>query len=367
MRKALKKLLLPLVTWLSNKYASKPNKERIHKALSELQQHIISNPGKKGPIIPFDSSHSFVVFSDQHKGAKNGADDFAYAEKNYLTALDYYHHAGFHLINLGDSEELWENMLASVKKHNEPSFEKERLFIAQKAFIKVFGNHDLNWDNDPLAQLQIEGIFGEKIPIYEGVLLHTTVNNKALQIFLTHGHQGDEMSDGNALSKWFVANVWAPLQSFLDIHPNTPAYDDNLKTEHNRLMYEWSAQQPNVLLITGHTHQPVFESLTHLERLYKKLSIARQIKDEKEVKQLEEQIKQRRRTGETIPDFTAYQPCYFNTGCCCFGDGDITGIEITKGMIRLVKWEYEGEVSKRILLEEMSLDNLIDAITIPSS
>ena len=31
-------------------------------------------------------------------------------------------------------------------------------------------------------------------------------------------------------------------------------------------------------------------------------------------------------------------PCYFNTGCCSYGDGDVTGIEISGGLIRLVRW-----------------------------
>jgi hypothetical protein len=32
------------------------------------------------------------------------------------------------------------------------------------------------------------------------------------------------------------------------------------------------------------------------------------------------------------------KPCYFNTGCCCFADGDITGLELAGGEIRLVRW-----------------------------
>ena len=38
-------------------------------------------------------------------------------------------------------------------------------------------------------------------------------------------------------------------------------------------------------------------------------------------------------------------PCYFNTGCCSYGDGDVTGLEIADGEIRLVRWlndEYEA-------------------------
>ncbi len=53
----------------------------------------------------------------------------------------------------------------------------------------------------------------------------------------------------------------------LDINTNNPSTNDNLKTLHNMYMYDWSAAQKNTLLVTGHTHQPVFNSLTHLERL----------------------------------------------------------------------------------------------------
>jgi len=211
-----------------------------------------------------------------------------------------------------------------------------------------------------LASFELEKIYGQKTRIYEGAVLQTQINNKSIQIFLTHGHQGDAVSDGNLFSKWFIANVWAPLQSFLLLNPNTPAYDHNLKTEHNRMMYEWSAQQPQLLLITGHTHQPIFESLTHLERLYRQLSQAREKNDEASIKKIEDQIDIKRHAGESIPDFTAYKPAYFNSGCCCFTDGDITGIEIADKMIRLVKWKYTNETPARTVLEEASLEKFID-------
>jgi predicted phosphodiesterase len=359
MKRLLQKILLPPVMWLANKYTSRPDKLRVHTALTELHQHIISKPDKKGPIISFDDCR-FIVFSDQHKGAKNGYDDFSIAEKNYLAALHFYNENNFHYITLGDSEELWENSLASIKKYNTATFEMEKLFLKRQAFTKIFGNHDLYWDNDPLAKFELQKIFGEKLCIFEGAILQTVIDNKSLQIFLTHGHQGDAISDGNAFSKWFITNVWAPLQSFLNLNPNTPAYDDNLKSDHNRMMYEWSAQQQNILLITGHTHQPIFQSLTHLEKLYRQLGQAQEGKNEEEVKRLEEQIKLRRRQGQSLPDFTAYKPSYFNTGCCCFSDGDITGIEIADGMIRLVKWEYASDVPTRIILEENALKSFIE-------
>jgi hypothetical protein len=35
------------------------------------------------------------------------------------------------------------------------------------------------------------------------------------------------------------------------------------------------------------------------------------------------------------------QPSYFNTGCCSYSDGSITGIEISDGDLRLVRWTDE--------------------------
>ena len=50
---------------------------------------------------------------------------------------------------------------------------------------------------------------------------------------------------------------------------------------------------------------------------------------------------------------------YFNSGCCCFDDGDITGIEIEAGMIRLIKWQYDGQKkSERVVLGECQLTGL---------
>ncbi len=349
---------------MANRFSSRPDKERIFAALSALYESILTHPGKYGPLVHLESigQQKIIILSDQHKGAKDDADDFAFAEKNYLAALDYYFQQHYYYINLGDSEELWENSLQQVKKHNKASFAKERLFLEQKRFSKIFGNHDLYWGNDPFASLQLESIYQQKIPIYEGAVIETNINSKTLRIFLTHGHQGDLQSDGNWFSKWFVAMVWAPLQGYLRLNPNTPAYDIELKTEHNKLMYEWSSEQQQLLLITGHTHQTVFESLTHLERLYKALSIARQSGDATAIQAIESTITVRLKEGDALPDFTAVKPGYFNSGCCCFNDGDITGIEIADGMIRLIKWEYEQDQSVRKILEEESLEKLVDLI-----
>jgi len=186
------------------------------------------------------------------------------------------------------------------------------------------------------------------------------IANCPLTIFLTHGHQGDASSDGNWFSKFFVANIWAPLQSYLRINFNTPAYDEDLKTAHNLIMYEWSAKYKSLVLVTGHTHQPVFESLTHPEKLYKQLGDAIKANRADEVKKIEKEIKKRGREYKTTPtQYLTTKPSYFNSGCCCYRDGDITGIEVTYEKILLVKWNINKQ---REVLEETTLNRLQEVL-----
>lgn len=391
MRRIVQIILLKPILWASRKFASRPDRSRIFKALSELFINIKEEPGRKGVVLDLKKDTRIIVLSDQHRGAKNGADDFMKAEGSYLNALEYYFQNKFLLVSLGDSEELWENTLASVKKHNSITFESEKRFFLQHRLFKVFGNHDLYWDNSPLASLALKSIYGDKLKVFEGIVIErqSAVGSRQsavsswqsavsrelgdrekqkvpgesgpdeedrLTIFLTHGHQGDASSDGNWFSKFFVANIWAPLQSYLRINPNTPAYDEDTKTLHNLIMYEWSATHKNLVLITGHTHQPVFESLTHPERLYRHLGEALKANNKEEADKIEQEIKRRGRDYKTTPaQYLNVKPSYFNSGCCCFRDGDITGIEINYEKIMLVKWSLAKD---REVLEEITTDKL---------
>src|SRR5436853_2317994 len=101
MRKLLQIILLKPVLWFANKFSSRPVPKRIFKALSNLRRNIRKYPGKKGTLISFNTDHDkLIVFSDQHKGAKNGADDFMLCEPNYLSALDYYNENSFLFVSL---------------------------------------------------------------------------------------------------------------------------------------------------------------------------------------------------------------------------------------------------------------------------
>jgi len=360
-RKALRVILKKPATWLAAKIASAPDKTAVMNALTALYKESADRKSRKVKRLHIPRSGNLIIFSDQHRGGRDGSDDFAVCEFSYLSALEYYDRLGYHFINLGDCEELWENTMFGIARHNVAVFEKEKKFIARDAYYKVFGNHDLFWDNDPLSKVWLKKIYGRAIRIYTAVLIRAYAGRgREINIFCTHGHQGDRQSDGNVFSKWFVSYVWGPLQKLLEININSPSANDSLKTLHNMYMYDWSASQENVLLVTGHTHQPVFNSLTHLERLYQKLQKAKTLNDEDARKKIEEEIPRRKREyGYIHPEFSELRPTYFNSGCCCFDDGTITGIEISEGMIRLVKWKRSGEDAVRTVVEEEKLESLI--------
>jgi len=360
-RSIFKWLLTRPVTAIVNRISSAPQRDNVMASLSKIYELSVDKPGvKSANMFSFDpAKQSVIIFSDQHKGGRNGSDDFAVCEATYLAALDYYNSKEFYYVNLGDSEELWENTPATVLKKNVACFAKEKRFVDRDSYCKIVGNHDLYWSNDPFAQKDIIKMYGREIKIFEGISLRVQLLAKHFDIFCTHGHQGDAQSDGNWFSKWFVSWIWGPLQSFLEINTNSPSYNNELKTLHNQMMYEWASQQKNLVLITGHTHQPVFDSLTHLERLYLKLEDAHEKNDAAAVAKIQAEIPRRKREYNFVnQSFRNMNPSYFNTGCCCFKDGTITGIEIAEDTIRLIKWTIAKGAPVRTVAEERSLTEL---------
>ena len=339
MRQLLKRLIGPWLTRMASN-ASDPDKKLVFKSLSRLLNTLKKHKTCKGIVLEVDFKKTpFIIFSDHHKGNKDQGDDFAGNERNYIAALDYYYSLRFTYINLGDSEELWKYTPGQVIPKNIPALKTEDKFRELDRYIKTFGNHDLTWKNKLDVNLWFKNIFSLPLNVWEGVLLKTKVHNKQLSFFLTHGHQGDRMSDNNALSTWLVAHIWRPFQRYLQINVNTPAKDFRLRDKHNIMMYEWSSHQNDLVLITGHTHKPVFASGKYTDPSDQKLMVTSVIPFES-------------------PD--KLKPSYFNSGCCCYNDGDITGIEIDTDHIRLIKWHWDSikNISVRIILEEMTLFDL---------
>lgn len=319
--------------------ASAPDKTAVFKSLSRLLRNIKERPGKRGLSLEADfSTDKFIIFSDHHKGNKDHGDDFANNEPNYMAALEYYLINNFTYINLGDSEELWKYSPEQVISKNINALRAEAKFQQLNRYHKTFGNHDITWKNKLDVNRWFKDIFTLPLPVWEGILLKTNVNDKPLSIFLTHGHQGDKMSDNNSLSTWLVAHVWRPVQRYLEINVNTPAKDFVLRDRHNIMMYEWSSHRENLALITGHTHKPVFASGLYSDHPNNTIN----------VEKIDKANKQSR-----------LKPSYFNSGCCCYNDTDITGVEIADGEIRLIKWHLQNNKSNRVILEQANIQQLV--------
>ncbi len=316
-----------------DRYSSAPQKPIVFKSLSDLfaTSEDESNEKVKYLNVTYEEA-KFIIFSDQHKGDRSTADDFKLAEDNYSAALDFYFTNGFTFINLGDSEELWKFSVDKILPANEIILKKEAAFQPER-FYKTFGNHDLIWKNKADVFIWLRKYFTMPLVINEGILIKIKTVANEIKVFLTHDHQGDNMSDNNAFSTWVVAHLWLPLQRYLNININTPSNDFSLRNEHNVMMSEWSGAQKKLLLVTGHTHVPVFAC----ERYFNHPS-------------------------NNIPgkEQSLIKPSYFNTGCCCFDDGDITGIEIEGGYIRLIKWHEVNKVISKKILEEKLLEELLN-------
>ena len=83
MKKLLQRLFRTPLTWMANRFSSAPKKKAIFLSLNNLLQNI-QTEHKDATILPFDINTSkLIIFSDQHKGVRDFADDFRLAEKNY--------------------------------------------------------------------------------------------------------------------------------------------------------------------------------------------------------------------------------------------------------------------------------------------
>jgi hypothetical protein len=115
-------------------------------------------------------------------------------------------------------------------------------------------------------------------------------------------------------------------------------------------MYGWVSRQARMLLVTGHTHRPVFGSLSWLDHVEEQLEmdVVHAFSDHAGAS-LWGKLENLARSSVWMGGADR-SPYYFNTGCCCFPDGSITGLELSTGEIRLVRWDaVDGPPARRLL------------------
>lgn len=297
-----------------------------------------------------------VLFSDLHKGTRDGADDFRHCERTYLAAVEHYWREGFELFLLGDIEELWENWPTPVIRSYSGVLELERPFAeaaGPNRYVRIVGNHDDLW-YDPGEVERHLGPYLAGQPVLESLRIAVHDQGEELgELFLLHGHQGTPDSERFArFSAFVVRYFWRPIQRAFNISSNTPSNNYKLRQKHELAMYSFAASRPGMVLFAGHTHRPVWEGLS-FEQAMQQMPMqvmAADVDPAWVAEQVEEAV--------TLP---GRKPSYFNTGCCAYGDGSITGIEIADGEIRLVRWIYAAQ-PVRALLFSAALRDVLAAV-----
>ena len=260
----------------------------------------------KAFVVTFNNDSKFVLFSDCHRGDNSFADDFANNRNIYFHALKHYYEKGFVYCELGDGDELWENLFfKSIFEAHTHIYLLLKKFHEEQRLHMLWGNHDMVYKNPNYVKKVLSTYFDEKtgkvvelfkdIKYHEGVILKHTDTGQ--ELFLTHGHQADWWN--YTFWKWsrfLVRILWKPLNVMGIADPTSPAknYKELIKVE--RRIKSWIANNNHLLTIVGHTHRPRFP-----------------------------------KPGD-IP--------FFNDGSCVH-PRSITGIEIENSAISLIKWQID--------------------------
>jgi len=254
------------------------------------------------PEILFNNNSKFILFSDCHRGDNTWADDFAHNQNIYFHALQFYYNKNFTYIEIGDGDELWETRnFFDIREAYSNIFWLLHEFYQKNRLHMIYGNHDIVKKDkkfiakylyrfrDP-AKHEYKPLF-ENITIHEGLILNHTATNK--KIFLVHGHQGDFINDQIwPVGRLMVRYLWRSIQLIGIMDPTSPSRNYKKRVGIEKKISAW-AEKNNQIIIAAHTHRPSF------------------------------------------PD--KGQPPYFNSGCCVH-PRCITGIEIEKGALTLIKW-----------------------------
>jgi len=282
---------------------------------------------------------------------------------------------GHTLVVLGDAEELWECEIKEVMREYGDTLALEAEFHRRGRYERFWGNHDSQWSEPKNVKRHLHPIF-PGLRLREALKLRVTRAGKPVGLlFLAHGHQGTADSDRFAwFSRLAVRHVWRRAQIKLGVASATPALDWELRERHDRAMFDWAKEAPgHPVLITGHTHRPIFGEGEAEPKL---------ARPEEEVRNDLEPLADEGEGGEGFAELraelewakverarvarqraTPVNPrCYFNTGCCSFGDGDITGLEIAEGEIRLVRWPDRDGRPLPLVLERVALDEVLDEV-----
>jgi hypothetical protein len=347
---------------------------RYHRRVGAALDRVLSHARSKTPVTLDLARDRYIIFSDQHRGARNRADDFRWSERAYNAAVAKYFAMGYHLVVLGDAEELWQERPNSIVEAYRHTLELEARFHQAGRYLRIWGNHDDAWSSRLLVHLFLDPVYGgPPLQARECLLLRVADGDEELgTILLVHGHQGTGASDRwSRLARIPVRYVWRNIQRVTGRGWSTPATDWVLREKHNVALYSWAKRQPSLVLIAGHTHRPVFRSKSHAAQVQEQLDDAEMrlagAPDDPDLRQTVghlaaelEWVRTQENQSSGLEGVTEMEvPCYFNTGCCSFRNGHITGVEVADGRIRLVRWPNDANQPRAQVLASADIREVL--------
>jgi UDP-2,3-diacylglucosamine pyrophosphatase LpxH len=302
--------------------------------LKETRENAVTLPLKDKKMI---------IFSDLHMGNGGSRDDFRRnAQSLYSILSGYYYPGNYHLVLNGDIEELQKFKYSQIREKWASHYNLFEDFYKENRFTKILGNHDLF-----LKDMTEDFPY----PISESLELKT--GNGSILIY--HGHQfSDLLMRFDKLCRFTLQYLAYPLG--IMNHSKSPTSRKKLKTELRA--YESSSRE-GIISIIGHTHRPLFESMSKADSLrYRLDSLIRSYRKcvdfEKptivnEIKNVQKELSLLKNNPELhiseLYSSEGLQPCLFNSGCT-IGKRGITAIELDKDKIKLVYWYDSNKMSQ---------------------
>jgi len=278
-----------------------------------------------------------VVVSDLHLGDGGKLDDFSHNGTLLQNALEHYYlPRGFHLLLNGDIEELQRFSQHRVRKRWQELFQLFLKFQSSNGLTRLIGNHDMS-----PASLGP----GLKNPGHAVRLLTASG-----EILVFHGHQAALYGPLiNHLLGWFLRWVASPL----GIRNYTVAFNSRRKYRYEKRVYLFARSQ-RIMTIIGHTHRPLFESMSRLDTLKMRIeSACRRLAHEPDAELAADIGNMKSEFFTLICSRKKYAgqsmlyhqgllvPCLFNSGSA-IAPGGVTTLEIDQGTANLTLWFHSA-------------------------
>ncbi len=319
--------------------------------------HALIQLMESSPTITLAPGSKLVIMSDLHAGDGSRKDDLSNNGPLILSMLErHYLAGGYTLVLNGDIEELQKYPLPSVRRAWAPLYSVLDRFSDSGRLYKIVGNHDE----------ALRGEAGYPYPLHEGLRILVGAH----EMYVFHGHQASHFYSrynhvSGALVKYIVRTT--------GIHSLNVSRNSYRRFKVERRIYRFCQDYKRVAII-GHTHRPLFESLSKYDRLrfaieglcreysYADEAIRSEIKaalsDYKE-----EFTRLRLRERWHSPGLGLYgddilMPCLFNSGSAV-GRKGVTALEIENGSIQLVYW-FEPGKTRRYLKRELDRAKPLD-------